>query len=66
MPNLKQNLSMQEAIGVLFALFIFKLTKTNYLFDMRGLWPEELISSGRIQRYSFTHKYLERIEKLSL
>ena len=56
---------MQEATWRVIPLYLFfKLTKTNYLFDMRGLWPEELISSGRIQRYSFTHKYLERIEKV--
>tara|TARA_B100000035_G_scaffold67981_1_gene55548 strand:- start:17358 stop:18527 length:1170 start_codon:yes stop_codon:yes gene_type:complete len=68
LPNLKETklIHARSYLACYSALFIFKLTKTNYLFDMRGLWPEELISSGRIQRYSFTHKYLERVEKSCL
>ena len=35
----------------------------NYIFDMRALWPEELITSRRIKRNSFLHKMLLSLER---
>ena len=55
---------MQEATKCYSALFIFKLTKTNYLFDMRGLWPEELISSGRFKDIVLRINILKGLKKV--
>ena len=35
---------------------VFRLTGTPFIFDMRALWPEELITAGRLQRGSIVHK----------
>ena len=44
------------------ALFIHRITGVPFLFDMRALWPEELITSGRLQRGSFLHRFLIWLE----
>ena len=44
------------------AWMIYRLCKVPFIFDMRGLWPEELIVSGRVNRGSFVHKCLKKIE----
>jgi glycosyltransferase involved in cell wall biosynthesis len=41
-------------------------TSIPFIFDMRGLWPEELIVSGRVIRGSLVHKVLKKIETLLL
>ena len=43
-----------------------RLTGTPFIFDMRALWPEELITAGRLQRGSIVHKVLTRLEKVCL
>ena len=43
-----------------------RLTGTPFIFDMRALWPEELMTAGRLQRGSIVHKVLTRLEKLCL
>ena len=43
-----------------------RLTGTPFIFDMRALWPEELITAGRLQRGSIIHKALTRLEKVCL
>ena len=43
-----------------------RLTGTPFIFDMRALWPEELITAGRLQRGSIVHKVLNRLEKVCL
>ena len=45
---------------------VFRLTGTPFIFDMRALWPEELITAGRLQRGSIIHKVLTRLEKVCL
>ena len=45
---------------------IFRLTGTPFIFDMRALWPEELITAGRLRRGSIVHKVLTRLEKVCL
>jgi len=44
------------------ALVVYKLTGTPFIFDMRALWPEELITAGRLKRGSLIHRILLRIE----
>ena len=45
---------------------VFHLTGTPFIFDMRALWPEELIIAGRLQRGSIVQKALTRLEKVCL
>ena len=45
---------------------VHRLTGTPFIFDMRALWPEELITAGRLQRGSIVHKVLTRLEKVCL
>ena len=45
---------------------VFHLTGTPFIFDMRALWPEEIITAGRLQRGSIVHKVLTRLEKVCL
>ena len=45
---------------------VFRLTGTPFIFDMRALWPEELIVASRLQRGSIVHKILTRLEKVCL
>ncbi|MDC3316422.1 glycosyltransferase [bacterium] len=44
------------------AWLINRLVRVPFIFDMRGLWPEELIVSKRISRGSFAHKLLNWLE----
>ena len=43
-----------------------RLTGTPFIFDMRALWPEELITAGRLRRGSIIHKVLTRLETICL
>ncbi|MDB3878301.1 glycosyltransferase [Amylibacter sp.] len=45
---------------------VFRLTGTPFIFDMRALWLEEIITAGRLQRGSIVHKVLTRLEKICL
>ncbi|MEG3089310.1 glycosyltransferase [Sphingomonas sp. PB4P5] len=42
---------------------VSRITGTPYVFDMRSLWPEELITSGRMRRGSFLHKLIFKAER---
>ena len=42
---------------------VFRLTGTPFIFDMRALWPEELITAGRLRARSIVHKVLTGLEK---
>jgi glycosyltransferase involved in cell wall biosynthesis len=53
-------------IPALVALFVGRLLSIPYIFDMRGLWVEELITSGRINRESIIYRVLLRIERACL
>jgi glycosyltransferase involved in cell wall biosynthesis len=48
------------------ALFVFKVTGTPFIFDMRALWPEELITAGRLSRGSLMHKVITFFERACL
>ena len=48
------------------ALLVYKLTRTPFIFDMRALWPEELITAGRLRRDSLTHKLIAWVERSCL
>ncbi|MGC9418253.1 MAG: glycosyltransferase [Rhodovulum sp.] len=48
------------------AWVLWRLTGTPFIFDMRALWPEELITAGRLRRGSVIHRMLARLERLCL
>lgn len=48
------------------ALLVHKLTGTPFIFDMRALWPEELITAGRLKRGSLMHKVISWVERSCL
>ena len=53
-------------IPVFVALIVKCLTQIPFLFDMRALWPEELISGSHIRRESLLYNLILRLEHLSL
>lgn len=53
-------------VPAIIALIINKLTKIPFIFDMRALWPEELINSGRISRGTFMHRLILNAERACL
>jgi len=48
------------------ALVIHRLTRVPFIFDMRALWPEELITAGRLKRGSFLHQAIVAVERTCL
>ena len=48
------------------ALSVHRLTGVPFIFDMRALWPEEMITAGRLRRGSMLHNALRRLERLCL
>ncbi|WP_217646296.1 glycosyltransferase family 4 protein [Marinobacter sp. DSM 26671] len=48
------------------ALLVHKLTGTPFIFDMRALWPEELITASRLKRGSIMHKAITWVERSCL
>lgn len=48
------------------ALVVSRLTGVPFLFDMRALWPEELITAGRLRRGSMLHKAMVASERACL
>jgi glycosyltransferase involved in cell wall biosynthesis len=48
------------------ALVVRRLTGVPFIFDMRALWPEELITAGRLRRGSMLHKAMVASERACL
>ena len=48
------------------AMAVGRITGVPFIFDMRALWPEELITAGRIRRGSITHKIIVAAERSCL
>lgn len=48
------------------ALLLHRLTGVPFIFDMRALWPEELITAGHLQRGSKLHCSLLWLERRCL
>lgn len=48
------------------ALLVSRSTGVPFIFDMRALWPEELITAGRLRRGSFIHRAIVRAERACL
>jgi glycosyltransferase involved in cell wall biosynthesis len=45
------------------ALIVSSLKGIPFIFDMRALWPEELITAGKIKRGSLLHRTIMRAER---
>jgi len=48
------------------ALLLHRLTGVAFIFDMRALWPEELITAGHLRRGSLLHRALLWLERRCL
>lgn len=48
------------------ALLLHRLTGVPFIFDMRALWPEELITAGHLLRGSLLHRALLGLERRCL
>tara|TARA_R100000935_G_scaffold49398_2_gene74677 strand:- start:4324 stop:5535 length:1212 start_codon:yes stop_codon:yes gene_type:complete len=48
------------------ALVVSRMTGVPFLFDMRALWPEELITAGRLRRGSLIHRAIAGAERACL
>ena len=48
------------------ALLLHRLTGVPFIFDMRALWPEELITAGHLRRGSWLHRTLFWLERRCL
>lgn len=61
-----QMIHARSYIPAAVALIVSRMTKVPFIFDMRALWPEELITSGRIRRGSFLHRGMVAAERACL
>lgn len=48
------------------AFFLNKIYKTPFIFDMRALWPEELVEAGRLKSKGFVWRGVKILEKKCL
>ena len=48
------------------ALVVSRITGVPFLFDMRALWPEELITADRLRRGSLIHRAIAGAERACL
>jgi glycosyltransferase involved in cell wall biosynthesis len=48
------------------ALLVSRMTRVPFIFDMRALWPEELITAGRLKRGSLLHRIIVAVERFCL
>ena len=45
------------------AMVVSRMMGVPFIFDMRALWPEELITAGRVRRGSFLHRAIVFAER---
>jgi glycosyltransferase involved in cell wall biosynthesis len=48
------------------SLLVHRLTGVPFIFDMRALWPEELITAERLKRGSILHRAIMAMERACL
>lgn len=48
------------------AMVVGRMTGVPFIFDMRALWPEELIAARRLTRGSFLHRAIVAAERVCL
>jgi len=47
-------------------MIVSRMTGVPFIFDMRALWPEELITAGRLRRGSVLHRAIVAAERACL
>ncbi|MBM5796703.1 MAG: glycosyltransferase family 4 protein [Cyanobacteria bacterium K_Offshore_0m_m2_072] len=62
-PNL---VHARSYVPAAIALLLHRLIGVPFIFDMRALWPEELITAGHLQRGSLLHRVLLGLERRCL
>jgi glycosyltransferase involved in cell wall biosynthesis len=45
---------------------VWRIAGVPFIFDMRALWPEELITAGRLRRGSWLHRQIAGVERVCL
>jgi glycosyltransferase involved in cell wall biosynthesis len=53
-------------VPAMVCLVVKRVAGVPFIFDMRALWPEELITAGRIRRGSLLHRLLTSAERACL
>lgn len=48
------------------SLLVHRAIGVPFIFDMRALWPEELITAGRLRRGSWMHRFITAAERACL
>lgn len=48
------------------AMIVSRMTGVPFIFDMRAMWPEELITAGRLRRGSLLHRAIVAAERACL
>lgn len=56
----------RSCIPAAVAMIVSRLTGVPFIFDMRALWPEELITAGRLRRGSLLHRAIVATERACL
>ena len=56
-------LHARSTVPAAIALLLHRLTGVPFIFDMRALWPEELITAGHLRRGSWLHRILLWLER---
>lgn len=53
-------------IPAVVAMIVSRMTRVPFIFDMRALWPEELITAGRLRHGSVLHRTIVAAERACL
>ncbi|MCV2877670.1 glycosyltransferase [Sedimentimonas flavescens] len=61
-----QMIHARSYIPAAVALVVGRMTNVPFIFDMRALWPEELITAGRLRRGSLLHRAIVSAERTCL
>ena len=48
------------------AWLVWRMSGTPFIFDMRALWPEEMVTGGRLRRGSLMHRAITAAERACL
>lgn len=51
-------------ISAIIALFLKKIYKIKFIFDIRGLWPDEKVEGGAWKKSDITYKVFKYMEKV--
>ncbi|MCK4815271.1 glycosyltransferase, partial [bacterium] len=58
-----QLIHCRSYIPTMAACIVGLFTRVPFVFDMRALWPEEMVTAGRLKKTSFTYRALNWTER---